>query len=404
MAVSATVELNKYLIEKRKGIKALSEGISKVLSDSAEKGFVTPQGFVVAEVQDMIIASKRMLSDGNVAVVTEQIKLEIEIITKEYQLQIDQAKINWSIERGALLNDLAEEIAQLELSYDLEEEEINQAAIEIEKRKSVLLQAKTDLAVTIELLSKELAEIDALTVGYEVLLIRARIETNTEKLKIIPYLQQLITKEEELLKVQKEGMGSEQELIDAKKLLIQAKEDILPSLTDKANKRKDLGDAQYDQALVDITRAELLLEKIDNDTEKTDAAVKVGYRELVISRLQKQLNLLRNEIESKRLSNQVELTKTNTNIDDTIKSIKTQGETDLAYQEDITAGILREGDKSASGIQQEERTTVADIYTPAEIGVITDLAANSAVTIRTTAETSSKADVTSKLVHLIGSV
>lgn len=404
MAVSATVELNKYLIEKRKGIKALSEGISKVLSDSAEKGFVTPQGFVVAEVQDMIIASKRMLSDGNVAVVTEQIKLEIEIITKEYQLQIDQAKINWSIERGALLNDLAEEIAQLELSYDLEEEEINQAAIEIEKRKSVLLQAKTDLAVTIELLSKELAEIDALTVGYEVLLIRARIETNTEKLKIIPYLQQLITKEEELLKVQKEGMGSEQELIDAKKLLIQAKEDILPSLTDKANKRKDLGDAQYDQALVDITRAELLLEKIDNDTEKTDAAVKVGYRELVISRLQKQLNLLRNEIESKRLSNQVELTKTNTNIDDTIKSIKTQGETDLAYQEDITAGILREGDKSASGIQQEERTTVADIYTPAEIGVITDLSANSAVTIRTTAETSSKADVTSKLVHLIGSV
>jgi len=404
MALSATTELNKYMVKKRKTIQALTDGIEKLFGDSVERGFVLPQGNLVWNLQELTVEAKRGLTEANVAVVTEQIDLEIEITTKEYQLQIEQAKINWDIEKTELLNDFAIEIAQMELMYDLKEEDINEISLQIENRKSILLIARTDLQVAIEALNKQLAEIDATTVGYEVLLINARIATNTEKLKIIPYLQQLIVKEDQLLVILKKGMTSEYDLIEAKKLLIQAKKDILPYLTQKAIKRGQLADAQYDQAIIDLLRVDLLLTKIENDRKKTDAAVRIGDEDLILSALTKQLTALRNDVEQKRITNSITHIAAAASVDQVVNSWRMQERTGLTQADINSASILRSGDSSAFSIGQTERGVVEGIEVSARIGEIDSNAGNDATTIIQNAEIDSKADVTSKLIHLVGSV
>lgn len=392
------------MVKKRKVIQALTDGVEKLLEESVGKGFHLPQGNLAWNLQELTIEAKQGLSDANIAVVEEQINLEIEIITKEYQLQIEQAKINWELEKTGLLNTFAAEIATLELSYALKEEDINEITLEIENRKSVLLIAKTDLQVAIEALNKQLAEIEATTVGYEVLLIQARIATNTEKLKVIPYLSQLIAKEEQLLAVLTSGIGSEYELIDAKSALIAAKKEIIPLLTDKATKRLNLGNAQYDQSIIDLRRADLLLQKIENDLIRTNAAVKIGAEDVVFLGIQRQLMVLKNAVEYKRMQNQIQHISASSNADQVIASWRRTERDGLTTAEINSAGTLRAGDSNAFATGQSEREGVSNISIPADIDAIATTAQNNAVAIRQEAEISAKGNVTSTLTHLLGSV
>lgn len=404
MALSITTELQKYLVEKRKGIQFLSDGITKSLENIAGRGFYLPQGSSIKALEDLNIEVRRALSDANLKVVNEQIRLELEIAVKEYKLQIDQAQINWTLERDALLNAFAEEIAWLEHALDLREEEINSFALEVERRKSALLIAKTDLGVILEDLNKQFADVEASTVGYEILLVQAKILTNTEKLKIIPYLQELIVKEEELLVILRNTFGAEYDLIAAKNLLIAAKRDLLPYILDKASARYTLGTAQYNQAITDLKRADLLLSKIENERIKTDAIMEVGREELALSSLQKELAHLKNIVEQTRIQYQATHVYTATNADQNVAAVKRAERTLINDSEIVSAAILRDGENTAFGTGQSERTQVANIEIPADIQEILSKAYASAVRIIETGLIVSKAEVTSKLVHLIGSV
>ena len=402
MALSNLVEVHKFFVERRKALSSLSEGITKSLEDLSKKGFRLPQGTLIEQFALMAMEARRMTSDANVKVTDTQIDLEIVQAELDYRLQIAQEQIEWDEAKAALLNAFQEEIQVLETAYDLSEEELNEFALEIERRKAALLDAKTAIEIDKEEVKQRLVEIEGMNVGLEVDLINARILTNRKKLEIIPFLEALILKEEELLTVEQSTMGYEQDLIVARGLLIDAKKELLPYITDKANMRMNLADAQIVQVGVNIERAILQLQKSVNEVSRTNAILSVDNKEISLLELQKTLINLKNSIDSKRVYDHKTLITDDMSVDTQVQNIRNALETSLTNTDILISSSRMSGNSSESGIDQAARRNAGLTNISGDISEIQQNSQTVADRKVRTAEISAKAEVTSKLIHLIG--
>jgi hypothetical protein len=189
---------------------------NKMLTEIAGKGFLAMPGYAYNAENFLELTTKEGLSDLNYKIIAETVERELKQAGIVYDLEYKAAAIAWEQAKQALLSAWEVEYAILKQNMAYDEELLNRAAIEIDARSVVLLQAKTAIEIEMESYRAQIAALDRNTAPLEVQLAEAKLATAQRKLDIIPIINQIVAKEQELLtlEVQKAGENTSLSLIE----------------------------------------------------------------------------------------------------------------------------------------------------------------------------------------------
>lgn len=219
-------DIHRFVKEKTKTMLEHSRAMVKMNNALAGQGFSFEPGFAYDAVTNFEIDTKLKLSAINYTILNDAIVRELKQSDLDYDLAYRDAALIWESDKQALLRAWDQELIDMKRENALEEEEVKRLAIEVGLRAITLIEAKTALDLQMEALRLEIAELDGSTVPYEVQLAQAKVLTANKKLELIPFIEQLIEIEWDII-------GQEQ--------IIANKETIISGLiTNLANKDTEL--------------------------------------------------------------------------------------------------------------------------------------------------------------------
>ena len=186
---------------------------------AAKQGFLYRPGFLADMTTQVETALKFKLSDLNYEIVKQAIERELAQTGHDYDIAAKEAMIAWELEKAQTLTELAQEFAYNKLLLEMDKEELNRAKIEIDLRQLVIMAAKTAIDIDMELLRQELPAIERSTFSAEDALLVAKLATANKKLEVIPYIEEVLAKQQLII-------NAETDNADRKGALITAKEDL----------------------------------------------------------------------------------------------------------------------------------------------------------------------------------
>jgi len=123
---------------------------------------------------------------------------------------------------------------------------LDKLEIETNLRKLVIIATKAQIKTDLEALDQEMVEIGRLTFSAETTLMNAKRLTASKKLEVIPYIEIILQKQQELVDGFTDNADKKQALISAKEALIEKKEDLIEAKQGIADKFTDLISARED--------------------------------------------------------------------------------------------------------------------------------------------------------------
>jgi len=110
----------------------------------------------------------------------------------------------------------------------------------VDARQVVLIAAKSAIDLEMEGYRKALADLDAATAPYEVQLANAKVLTAQKKLEVIPILQEIISKERELLVLEQGKAIEYTALMNVERQIADKQGEIIPTLQTIISKEQEL--------------------------------------------------------------------------------------------------------------------------------------------------------------------
>lgn len=231
------MQISQFVKGKGQIIEEYQRTKRKVYSGVAGRNFSYEPGFMYDMMNELEIDTKLKLSDLNYTILEQMVNQELKRKGLDYDLDYKNAALAWELEKAGLLNDWERELAGIKRTRADEEESVKMLAIEVSKRGAILISAKAAIELELEGYRKELADLDASTGAYEVRLAQAKILTAEKKLEIIPYIEQLIDIENELI-------GKEYQLLDKAELMYDKELSISDKMQEVVSKEYEVAQIQ----------------------------------------------------------------------------------------------------------------------------------------------------------------
>lgn len=171
----------------------------KLMSEIAGRGFLNLPGYAYDLENEIELMAKMGLSEVNFKILSETIERELKQQGIDYDLSYREARMAWEIEKQALMAAWDAELAGIKQGMASEEETLTRLAQEVAARQIFIVEAKAAIDLEMEGYRLTLEGLDGQTAPYDVQLANAKVLTAQKKLEVIPVLQQIITKEQELL-------------------------------------------------------------------------------------------------------------------------------------------------------------------------------------------------------------
>jgi hypothetical protein len=400
--MSEAAENNQWYKSKIPIVEEFSNQHRTLLSTVAGRGFCKIPGFLYEASLTLEETGKNKLSALNYAIVAEAVKRELTQTGHTYTQAYKASRIAFELEKQTLLTALQQEFADIDAVHSLTEEELNRLFVELDIRRTILITTKTAIELQMEALKQELADIDRLTFTNEELLINEKIVTATAKLAVIPYLEALIAAQEKILAAEEANIPLMEGLIDKKELLVDKKLEVVPYLEEKAEKLIELATAILAAIEIEEDRLDVALSKANLGTDKVDNVLDIIEAEKAIEGLRALLYTARHDLQITKIDRQISLTDlSGTNISE-ISADRTSMMTVLEGHKVAIASSIRDarGTVSDENLSSDGETT--DISVDANKLATHVVARYQADATRQRAEISAVADITSKLIHLIG--
>jgi hypothetical protein len=208
---------------------------TKLFSAVAGRGFLRLPGFVYDSENGIELSAKMLLSELNYKILTETIDRELKQTGIDYDQTYKTVLLQWELDKQLLLNAWEVEYSGIKRVSAQEEEVLNQLAIEVSKRGTYLIEQKTIIELDAETLKTQLAVLDGTTAPYEVTLANEKLLTAQKKLEIIPILQAIVAKEEELLIAERGKAAAYTTLMAAEREVVIKKETLIPVIGELTN-------------------------------------------------------------------------------------------------------------------------------------------------------------------------
>lgn len=230
-----TREQAKWAKERTKVVFAYDTQRDKLSSAVAAKGFTSVPGFLYELHTRLELDTKFKLSDINYEIIADTVERELKQCGIEYDLLFKQATIDWEIQKQEYLAGWDVEFARIKENMAGDEEALNIAEIELKVQEEIIIQRKTEIELLIEGLRKDMAALDGQTATYEVTLAQQKLLTATARLGVIPILQQIVSKQQELIAAERGKIGMEQGLIAKLNEVAFKKQNLIPVIANLCN-------------------------------------------------------------------------------------------------------------------------------------------------------------------------
>lgn len=266
-------EHNKWANEKAPVMKQYEDGMKTLLNSAGERGFDIAPLATLKDIFDLDEAAKLKLTEVNGKLYGEQIAILFQMEEFDLKLAIEYAKLILAKYIQDLLNTLSIEKAGMDEQYRMDLAYIKRLKADVDKRNYDLIIGRANIeSLLIDYRTREL-EAQRLGMDKELELIAAQMETAREKLKIIPWLLELIQKERAIIDLERQRAVILQAIIIIKEQIAAVKEGMIPLYLDKADATNLLADAITDEVQWKKALIELGFERILVEDAKADATV-----------------------------------------------------------------------------------------------------------------------------------
>jgi hypothetical protein len=372
------------------------------MSEVAARGFLNLPGYAYVAGTQLEVLTKRNLSELSLKILAETIERELKQTGLDYDLSYKNARMAWEIEKQSLLSAWDMELALIKQGQALAEETLDQMAIEVGKRAGVLLERKTELDIEAEEYRTTIAELDGLVVPYEVQLANAKLLTAQKKLELIPILQEIISKEQDLLVAEQTKSAEYNLLMDAEREVIDKKRTrLLPAISALVNTSE-----QYTIELSTQTELEHLiaLEKVT----QSSLAVDVSEKRLEIANIEVdieevQLDILEKKMSIADLQDETEEILLQASTDDTreITNIEAQSSARILTDTQATDTYVLDKKRTIQEVENETKDESTQRLTESTISAMNDVTTIEVNEINDKTDVQAAATLTAQLTHLI---
>lgn len=211
-----------------------------LMSEVAGRGFSKMPGYAFDAENMLELSAKLNLSDVNMKILEETINRELKQAGVDYDISFRSAAITWELEKQSLMTAWDSELAGIKKGMAEEEETLRLLAIEVSRRAITLSEAKTALDLQMEAYRKTLAELDSAVAPHEVQLANAKLLTAQKKVEIIPILEEILTKEQELLVLEQQKATEYTTYMEAESNISGKLNTLKPYLNELATKKEQL--------------------------------------------------------------------------------------------------------------------------------------------------------------------
>jgi hypothetical protein len=258
-------EHNKWVKAKAPVMSQYVGKVKALLADSAARGFDAPPPTMLKDVFDLDEAAKIKLTDINGELYKEQTGIIFQEEEFALNLAVEYAKLVLAKYVQDLLNALTLEKAEMDEQFRRDRAYTQRLEADVNKRNYALIIGRANIeSLLIDYKTREL-EAQRLGMDKELELIAAQMETVKEKLRIIPWLQELILKERAIIDLERQRAVILQAIIIIKEQIVAAKEGMIPLYFAKASATKQLATAitaevQWKKALIELGFERILVE------------------------------------------------------------------------------------------------------------------------------------------------
>jgi len=374
----------------------------KIFAGVAGRGFLSLPGYAYGIVNGLEKTVKGELSELNFKIMSETIERELKQAGIAYDIEYKQKALAWEISKQGLMVAWEEEYAGIKQGMSAEEETLNRLATEVSRREIVLIEGKTAIELQMEAYRKQLAQLDGSMAPYEVQLAQAKMLTAKKKLEIIPILQEIVTKEQELLSIEKDKAAAYSDLMAAEKAAAEKQQLLIPGLQDLANKTENLALLIPNQITIEkgiadekLIQSDIAKQKADYQVQELDANITDENEKLLLADAKRAL-----EVKSFDKGQALQIKEI---LDETVyqNDMMKNFETIIQSEKDEQQKVIT--DKETINATQNQ-TKLASVTTldNAEISAARDVNANEIYQMGRVSDIEAASKITAELKHLIG--
>jgi hypothetical protein len=287
------------------------------MAEIAGRGFLNLPGYAYDIENNLELTLKQTLSETNYKILSETIDRELKQAGFTYNQEYKTAALTFEIEKQSLVAAWDAELAGIKQGMANDEEIKTRLAIEVAARQGTLITTKTAIEIEMEGYRLQLAELEDDTAPYEVSLAQAKLLTAQKKLELIPILQEICDKEEELLDLEEDKATELTTLLNEKSAVAGKRALLEPYYLSLANKTQELAgliptQISKEEQIADekLAQAEAIIEKEENklsemeldiDTANTEVEIGAAKRDLQETKFDNEQTLTRTEIDNENL-------------------------------------------------------------------------------------------------------
>lgn len=334
----------------------------QLFNEIAGRGFLNLPGYAFDAENDIEMAAKFGLSELNYKIMAETIERELKQTGLDYDQAYKLAMMAWEVEKQDLIEDWEAELAGIKQGMAEEEEVKERLSNEVDARQTVLITAKTAIELEMEGYRTTLAGLDGTVAPYEVLLANAKLLTAQKKLELIPIIEEIITKEGELLTLEASKATYYADLIAAEQEVATKKQAMIPGLSELATVIQEHAARIPDQI----------------STEQAIAAEKITQSNIAVDLANSKVEEMNTEIENetKRLGiSEAERDLKDLKFDNAQDLIAYEIEKDTEYQNTLLESYetIRTADEESAATIQAKKLQLNDIKNATELSSVSTL-------------------------------
>ena len=398
----STFGQSKWRYEKDKILHEYEAALRDLTDAIAEEGFYTAPKHLHLQLRELERSTKFKLLDLNLRIAEEEYNEQLKDDRSTYNSLFAEQSRAWELRKAGLVSALMQEFADLDKAVAFEEEDARRLLLEKELQMLLLITAKAEIEYEKELLEQELLMLDRLTHAKEIELAGAKLLVAQRKLDLIPKLQVLVTKEQALLVEETKVYDEMQNMLPIRQELLAKTEELAGFLARKADARMRLAASLLEQLATklqlvaeDLVRVGLQEDRVDSEARL--AAVRNDVQEIgnTVDSMQDAVTIAglqnRNAILQQHVTELTQL------------AVSREAYYRLAEDQVVSLESLRTSTGNSITTSNADNAMSTNAYTVADDSWSTLVnAQQDVIATERIADIQAKAEITSKLVHVLG--
>lgn len=277
--------------------------IEQLLDDMAGRGFASPPGAALMGIVDLSMGAKAKAAEANGKIYEQQTDKDFKVEEFDLQLAVKYARLEMEFYRDRIMNLIAEEAAQNEATTTMQRGDIERLNAEVEKRAALIIRSKADLEHEVNVFKQQLIDAQYLSLGAEIELINAQVETAETRLQTVAQIYALVEAEQLVLVAERRKQQALQLVIAAQRNLAAVRQEMIPLYVAKADARIQDAAAIAQEAQDKIALENLGYDRIALKTAQESAESAIRQAETVyytalskLAQAEKTTELMRNQI------------------------------------------------------------------------------------------------------------